>query len=143
MQQMWRYIGTFLFLTVCSVQDIGRKKISVTVPVLFAVLGIALDLWQQAYCAEYLPGIVLAGSTFLFAKVTQEQIGMGDGLVLLVLSLFLTGKELIAVFLTALIAAAVVSGVLLALRRAGRRSRLAFVPFLTAAFLLQWMLWRR
>ena len=143
MQQMWRYIGTFLFLTVCSVQDIRRKKISVTVPVLFAVLGIALDLWQQAYCAEYLPGIVLAGSTFLFAKVTQEQIGMGDGLVLLVLSLFLTGKELIPVFFTALSAAAMVSGVLLVMKRAGRRSRLAFVPFMTTALLLEWLLCER
>lgn len=143
MQQMCRFIGAFLFLTVCSVQDLKRKRISVANPLLFAVLGIILDLWQQACWADYLPGILLGGSTILFAKLTQEQIGMGDGLVLLVLSLFLTGKELISVFLTALLAAAAVSGALLVLKRAGRRSRLAFVPFLTVAFLLQWLLGER
>ncbi len=142
MQQMCRFIGAFLFLTVCSVQDLKRKRISVANPLLFAVLGIILDLWQQACWADYLPGVFLAGCIFAFAKLSQEQIGMGDGLVLLVLSLFLTGRELIAVFLTALFATAVVSGVLLVLKRAGRRSRLAFVPFMTAGLLLQWLLWR-
>ena len=60
-----------------------------------------------------------------------------------VLSLFLTGKELIPVFFTALSVAAVVSGVLLAMKRADRRSRLAFVPFMTTALLLEWLLCER
>lgn len=140
MQQMCRYIGVFIFLTICGVQDIKRKKISVTVVILFMILGIGMDIWQQVYWIEYLPGVFLAGSMLLFAKLSREQIGMGDGLVLLVLSLFLTGKELISVFLMALFAAASVSGVLIARKRVRRSSRMAFVPFMTAAFLLQRLL---
>lgn len=143
MQPMCRFIGALLFLTICSVQDIKRKKISVTYIILFAILGIGLDLWQQAYWIDYLSGMILSGIMILFAGLSQEQIGMGDGLVLLVLSLFLTGKELIPVFFTALSAAAMVSGVLLVMKRAGRRSRLAFVPFMTTALLLEWLLCER
>lgn len=137
MQQVCRYIGVFIFLIICCVQDIKRKKISVAVIVFFVVLGIGLDLWQQPYWIDYLPGVFLAGSMLLFAKLSREQIGYGDGLVLLTLSLFLSGKELMQIFFTALFAAAGVSGVLLVLKRAGRKSRLAFVPFLTAAVFLQ------
>lgn len=140
MQQMFRQIAMFIFLAVCSAQDMKRKKISVRVVIFFLVLGIGVDLWQQVCWQDYLTGVFLAVALLLLSRISQEQIGFGDGLVMLALSFFLTGSELIQIFFAALFAAACLSGVLLVLKRVGRRSSLPFLPFLLAAAIFRQMM---
>ena len=137
MQQMFRYGMTAGFLLICTWQDVRSGKSSGKVLALFAATGIAAHLltdgcWQT-FAFGMLPGIVI----LLFGKVSGEQIGYGDGAVILVTGLFLTGRENIGLFLTGLFLAAVFVIGLFFIGKLKRRMSLPFLPFLLAGFIVR------
>lgn len=83
----------------------------------WAELGIAL-----------LPG----AATLALAKITREQIGRGDGWELILMGNWMGLRNCLLALGIALLGIFLVSAVLLLLGRAGRSTRIAFVPFLWA-----------
>lgn len=73
----------------------------------------------------------------IFGKLTGEQIGYGDGLIVIVTGLFLSGRENVSLFLIGLFLCAVSTTVLFFTGKITRRTTLPFVPFLAVAFLIQ------
>lgn len=137
MQQVFRYGMTAVFLLICTWQDVRSGKISGKILVLFAATGMAVHLltgggWRT-FVMGTLPGIVI----LLFGKVSGEQIGYGDGAVILVTGLFLTGKENIGLFLTGLFLSAAFVIVLFFTGKLKKQMSLPFLPFLLAGFILR------
>lgn len=79
----------------------------------------------------FLPGI----GAVLLAYVTHEQIGYGDGLILLCLGGCLRLKQTIIVMMVALAGVCIVSVILLICKKACRSSRIPFIPFLALGYL--------
>lgn len=106
------------------------------------VIGICSAFGGQLAWWELVTGLLPGAFFLVLAAVTREQIGYGDGLVLLMLGLILGLKRAIAVSLLALLGTFAVSVMMLLLRKAGKKTRLPFVPFLCAGFLavlgLEW-----
>lgn len=79
-----------------------------------------------------LPGIFLLAVGW----ATHQEVGYGDGVVLLIIGIYLGFSAGISIFLTALLFIAPVSLFYIACRKAGRKKKLPFIPFLLAGYLL-------
>ncbi|MCM1026935.1 MAG: hypothetical protein NC432_10900 [Roseburia sp.] len=136
---MWKQIGLATWLTTLSVCD-GRKK---SVPLWLLGLGGAIAvaaLIEQGVKGGLQPGptihAVLPGATLLFLAAGTGKAGYADGLVLVVLGIAEGYQSSLIICMSSLALAALVSGILLLTKRAGRNTRIPFVPFLEAGWLI-------
>lgn len=143
---MWKMIkgaGIFLFLILCSLQDIREKKLSVKGLVLsgalFLVLSLAFDgMPYEKRIYALFPGM----AAFVLAFLTKEQIGYGDAASLIVLGNAVSADILIGAIAGGLLLMSAYSIVLLAGKRADRKTTLPFMPFLTAGMVWRIAMWR-
>lgn len=120
MFQMW----VLIHLTVLAVEDYLEGLLFLPVIAELGIVG-AVRCVLSGTGPELLPGLL----TLAFGKLSKEQIGYGDGWLLLALGFWLESQRLYqTVFL----------GILLCCVGAflSRKKELPFVPFLTAAYLL-------
>lgn len=123
-------------LLLCSIQDAFQKKICIWMVTMGGVLtGICLLLYKTVSLQDSLGGILVGVGVVLISKATGGKIGMGDGLLLCITGMGLGLWGNIELFAYALLAAALVSIVLLAFRLADRKKSIPFVPFLLLSYL--------
>ena len=134
---MWEQTGclcTAVLLACHSVTDIRRQcipRVSLAVGVLIScgwAMGKSL-LGMQSWVGlgvGILPGFI----TLLLARVTREQVGRGDGWELIIMGNSMGLASCLLALGTALLGIFLLSVVLLVLGKAGRSTRIAFVPFL-------------
>lgn len=137
MQQVFRYGLTGIFLLIGTWQDMRTRKIGMQWIILFGTAGMIMNIvfhspWH-IWFSGIMPGIVI----LIFGKLTGEQIGYGDGLIVIVTGLFLSGRENVSLFLIGLFLCAVSTTALFFTGKITRRTTLPFVPFLAVAFLIQ------
>ena len=137
MQQMLRYGLTVVFLLIGTWQDIKTRKIEVGWLFFFGTIGILINIIFHAAWQIWITGMIPGLVILLFAKFSGEQIGYGDGLIITVTGLFLTGIENISLFLVGLFLCAICTIVLFFTGKVERKTTLPFVQFLMAAFLIQ------
>ena len=132
-------ILTGCWLLAASTLDIRSRR----VPIWMLALGGCLAVWAAACVrgftwadgAEMLKGCIPGVILLLMAAATGKA-GVADGIVLIFLGICTGGTVCLAVFMLSLLFISLFSGILLALRRAGRDTRLPYLPFLFAAWLL-------
>ena len=116
--------------------DYRRKEISLFITASYGVAGlvtqIALGQLGSGIMICLLPGAV----SLLLSYVTKEQIGYGDGLLLLALGCNLTPVMMWEVCFGALALSGLWALYLLGIKHRSRRYEMAFVPFLLAAYIL-------
>ncbi|MCI8463966.1 MAG: hypothetical protein HFG25_13660 [Lachnospiraceae bacterium] len=136
---MWRNILAACWLTILSIWDIRYKKVPVwMLGTGAAAAGAALlyEIAEAAFdpisiCIAMLPGAVL-----MTAALYTDHAGWGDGIVMLILGASLKREESLLAFCAGLGLAALFSLSLLVLRRADRKTRLPFLPFLALGMLI-------
>ena len=126
-----RWAVVFVMLGINSIRDLRTKTIFIRLTVLSAVTGIVLCLFDPAYPLTACLAGVLSGLVVCFlAFVTKENIGYGDGLVMIAVGA-LTGENYgLAIAMTAVVLSGVAAFFLLLSRRAKKQDQIAFVPFL-------------
>lgn len=138
---MWEIVrktGVFLFLVLCSVQDIRERKISVKMLVLSGVLFLALSfLLDEIPWEKRMENILPGAAAFVLAFLTQEQIGYGDAACLAVLGGLVSADILWRAILSGLFLLSLSSLILLVCKMAGKETALPFIPFLTAGMIWQ------
>lgn len=82
----------------------------------------------------FLPGTI----ALMLSYITKEQIGYGDGLILISMGGCMGIEQILVVVGIALGASFVVSVALVILRRVERTQKLPFVPFLFAGWIMAW-----
>ena len=103
--------------------------------IIFNLVNIVIGTFSlEKRMLALVPGILF----LVFAKVTQEKIGLGDGIVLLVLGNFLNVDELWNILQGALILLMIFSILLLCAKKASKNCQIPFLPFL---WLSQTILW--
>jgi len=128
---------TGIFLSVVTWQDIKRRSISGKVFLVFGLAGILVNLYTRRPAFMWITGLLTGAVVLLFGRLSEEEIGYGDGLTLLVTGLFLDWKETMGLFLVALFLCGVFGMVLLGFGRVKRRAKLPFLPFLAAGFWIE------
>lgn len=132
-----REVFPAILLMYSSWTDIRRREISGRALMIFGVVGllftyIGIQLEGFLFCTGILLGLFL----MVLSVLTQGELGMGDGLLVLVIGLFLGGEKTLAVLLTGMLLAALFSMTMLVARGFMRRHPFPFVPFLLGGFAL-------
>ena len=135
---MWMKVLLGLFLMILSILDIKEKRISVFFLVCGSVLtGILLWFqirqgsvgWLEIFLG-ILPGLFLLAMAWL-----SKGAGYADGIVLIWLGGLYGYKNGLLFLGSSLFLLALLSIVLLMLRKVKRNSQIPYIPFLTASFL--------
>ena len=131
---MFRVLS-IIILIVAAVMDIRAKKISISIPLTQMTLSVLyfLYLWSKGMddpkglMLSLLPGAALLVTSY----VTKQGIGLGDGLMVLSLGPLFGMVDIMLVSLIAFTLSALVGGILLISKKAGGKTSMAFMPFLT------------
>lgn len=137
-------IVVLVILTGLSVSDIRNKKVSRRVLTLWGILTVIwkiVDFYQIRVFLEKmeqtnvddLAGIGVGVLFLLVSKVTEEAIGYGDSVAIMILGGYLGFWKVVGVLAAAIFTSGVCS-VILALR--GRVKTMPFFPFLTLGYIL-------
>ncbi|MBE5966577.1 MAG: hypothetical protein E7255_06380 [Lachnospiraceae bacterium] len=123
-------------LLICSIQDVRKKKLSLWVILIGAVIiGLCLPFSASLSLWDRLGGVMVGICVIGISLLTGGKIGIGDGLLLCVTGIGLGFWGNMELFAAALAASAVVSIFLLVFRLADRKKSIPFVPFLLFSFL--------
>lgn len=135
---MWRVFFDGIWLSAMSILDVRFRRIPlwlIGLGVPAAVVSLVIGgTGGNVEIAEFLvflmPGVIL-----LLAAVTKKA-GYGDGMVLILLGLIDREDNGMGIFLMSLICMSLFAVVMLVLRKAGRGTRLPYLPFLLIAWFL-------
>lgn len=135
-----KLICLLLFLGWEAWIDSKEKYIAVKEVILFGILGLVFSLYLDKsrillfQLTGMIPGLLAIGT----ARITEEAIGYGDGLLLLVCGCYLGVFVTAGIFFMALLICMPYMMYLLISGRAGKKTEIAFAPFLLVAYVC-WM----
>ena len=142
---MGRIIGflcSIVFLILASIPDIKWKVIPKNLILTGGFLGFLYQLSVSLFGEDHfhilrfmintVDGLLPGFGLLLLAFATKKGIGIGDGLMLMVLGLFEGGALAWKVLLWGLFLQSIFAIILLVLRKAGRNTKIPFIPFLLA-----------
>lgn len=138
--EMWKFIVLSLWLGILAVLDLRWKRVPVW---LLAVGGTILTFVSVNWCVLEVKGItelvwgLVPGALLLLMAMTTKKAGIADGIVLLLLSLSLDYRECICSFVLSFLIMSFVSLLLLVLGKVKRNSKLPYLPFLLAGYMVQ------
>ena len=125
-----------IFLILGTIWDIKRKTVPVKYLVVWGIVStayvsfIGLGLKDVYSLQETLWGILPGGICLFLACVTKEQIGYGDGWIVMFVGMLLGIKKVLFLLFAALIIVTFFSIVLLMSKKAERKTTIPFIPFL-------------
>lgn len=127
-------ILVLLFLGVNAILDFKYKKIPWVLSICFIVIGIESVLTSSPINWWQFLGAIVGIGMILISVCTKQAIGLGDGLVLLVVGIFIgLWKTLMILFLAGILVAVV--GIIMMVQKKGNlKTSLPFIPFLLAAY---------
>lgn len=133
-----KIVFVFVFLLLCAYFDMKEKKIPCYLFFAFGIIGVLfLFISQEKEVLPALQGAIVGIGVLFLAKVTEEGIGYGDGIILLITGMYLGLRQNVLLFLMAIILSSVFALLFWLVKRVDRKTELPFVPFLAAAFLIQ------
>jgi leader peptidase (prepilin peptidase)/N-methyltransferase len=130
------YIILFLWLLLCSIQDIKKKTINIYLILTGFVMLLIGMLWSGEYSFLYYFGGISLGLILLcISFITKDQVGTGDGLIVCITGLCLGFSRNAMLLVISLLGSAIFSIVLLTFKLAGRKKTIPFVPFLLLGYM--------
>lgn len=126
-------IGILIIFVISSIEDIRKKEIllwEILTCALISVAAVFMAFYRGRFDILDVLLSLLPGAAMLFLSyVTREGIGYGDGLIILAAGPALGIYDLLASLVTAAALSGLFSGILLAIKRANRKTQIAFAPF--------------
>ena len=118
--------------------DLKYKEIPLWLAVFGGVAGLVFCVFERRAPGELLlaclPGVI----ALVFSKLTREVMGYGDGIVFLVMGIYVSLERLLAIGMLAFTIAGVVALILLVVFRKKGEYRIPFLPFLALAYGIEW-----
>lgn len=126
---------TLLFLVFNSWTDLKKREISVFLTAVYVGAGLLNSIWLQRDILEVMLTIGIGLIILAFSIVTSGSIGMGDAWIILALGLMLSADIFMKTLCIGMLMAAVYAGILLMICKKGRRTEIAFIPFLLVGYM--------
>lgn len=135
MFKMWIKLAACAFMGICAVTDIRKREIpllvvwtGIAVAILLRAAGWITDSGAADLLMAVLPGIFF----WILSFLTKEQVGYGDGWMLLMIGLFGGYEDCFVILMLGLVLESVTALVLLVFRKVSRNAEMPFAPFLLA-----------
>lgn len=123
-----------VWLGIQMIFDLKKKEIPLGVSLLGGGAGIIFCIMERremiSVLVACLPGVLAMG----FSWISKEKMGYGDGLVLIVVGMYLPIAQLLSIGLQAFMIAGVVALIMLVVFHKKGTYRLPFIPFLGIAY---------
>ena len=128
-------ISMGIWLSICSFQDIRRKEVHIILLLIGIVMGLfgsvaGVDITLQ----NRILGVTLGGFLLGLNIITKGQIGVADGLIVCIIGIALGFYTTSGMLLSALFLSALVSLVLIVLKKVKRKTTIPFIPFLLVGY---------
>lgn len=122
-----------LLLFICMITDLKEGKINVILCLVGGMLGITLDILEiiggkeaMDYVVSIIPGIMF----ILMSRVTAGAVGLGDGIVLITVGLFIDVGHIICLLTVALLLSALIALIIMVFFHRNGKTEIPFIPFL-------------
>lgn len=138
MYEMLEIIGKIIFLLglfYFAWRDYKSKQIQTGILSIFGMSGIFLQGAMGASWTNLL-GMLVGGILLVIAVISRESIGLGDGMLFLATGTFLSFSENMALLIDSLLLVGIYAITCLVLKKKGKKDRVAFAPFVLAAYVL-------
>lgn len=137
---MWEIILTVLWLGVLAGIDFRCMRVPVWLLIASGIFVTSMSLWKiwQGRIVDaglfwsMLPGVVM-----LLVAIISQKAGVADGVVLLLMGISTDFRTCALSFVISLFVIGAVSLVLLVLKRAGKNTKLPYLPFLWLGYVTQ------
>ena len=129
------HICLIIILGVICVFDIIRKKIPVYMLIVLAAAGIISNFTVGEFDIEkriiaMLPGIIL----LIVSMITKQQIGYGDGLIILIMGLYIDIDDILSIVLSSFLLSSIAAIILMTVFKKKKNFEMAFSPFLLIGY---------
>lgn len=129
------HICLIIILGVICVFDIKRKKIPVYMLIVLAAAGIISNFTVGEFDIEkriiaMLPGMIL----LIVSMVTKQQIGYGDGLIILIMGLYIDIDDILSIVLSSFLLSSIAAIILMTVFKKKKNFEMAFSPFLLIGY---------
>ena len=137
---MWKIILTALWLGILAFMDIRKRLVPIwllAVSVIFVTCMSVYEIWQGSMNGAEIMWGILPGFMLLLIAVFSKKAGWADGVVLLLLGIMTGFQECAFSFTLSMLAISVISLALLMMKRVGKNTKMPYLPFLWAGYLVQ------
>lgn len=129
------HICLIIILGVICVFDIKRKKIPVYMLIVLAAAGIISNFTVGEFDIEkriiaMLPGMIL----LIVSMITKQQIGYGDGLIILIMGLYIDIDDILSIVLSSFLLSSIAAIILMTVFKKKKNFEMAFSPFLLIGY---------
>ncbi|MCR5145609.1 MAG: prepilin peptidase [Lachnospiraceae bacterium] len=136
-----QWIMVMILLGICTIEDLITKKIHLIWPVICFIGGIIFQItYIKMNIVDVLGGIFVGLVLVIISILSHQNIGLGDGLLLMACGIYLGFEKNLILFWMATMMAGLLGIVLRFIFKKGKKYKMAFVPILSAASLILFML---
>ena len=126
-----------IMLATETFSDIKTHSVSGIRIIAYGILGIVLNLVLYYQSVWSIIGGVAVGAVILgYAAVTKGAIGIGDGLIFLCLGIYLGLSDNLRLLFFSLLAAAVIGGIYVLVRKRSIKTQIPFMPYVLGAYMI-------
>ncbi|MCR5721476.1 MAG: prepilin peptidase [Lachnospiraceae bacterium] len=130
--ELWQWLLTAAVIIPCAIRDIRTKRINgyiCLMGVLVALFIREMIIGEESgtILIDLIPGAVM----YLIAFFSKERIGKGDALSLMFIGAVAGSSTVLMSLFVSLTIAAILSAILLALKKVKKDTKLPFIPFLS------------
>ena len=136
-----RFVLVFIVLVIEAVKDFRKKELDIPVlGILVVAAMVMIFLGKDISVLNAIIGLAEGLLLILVSVMTKGQIGMGDGILLAACGLMLGGKDNMVMFFFACLSSAIVSVLIMIIKKADKKTTIPFVPFMIPGFLIMVLL---
>ena len=136
-----RFVFVLIVLIIEAVTDFKKKEVNIIFPILLAAAAVVMLFFSKDISLiNAIIGIAEGLLLILISVLTKGQIGLGDGILLAACGLMLGGRDNLIMFFFACLSSAVVSALIMIIKKADKKTKIPFVPFMIPGFLIMVLL---
>ena len=136
-----RFVLVFIVLVIEAVKDFRKKEVNIPVlGILVAAAMVMFFLGKDISVSNAIIGLAEGLLLILVSIMTKGQIGIGDGILLAACGLMLGGKDNMVMFFFACLSSAIASVLIMIIKKADKKTKIPFVPFMIPGFLIMVLL---
>ena len=136
-----RFVLVFIVLVIEAVKDFRKKEVNIPVlGILVVAAMVMIFLGKDISVSNAIIGLAEGLLLILVSVMTKGQIGIGDGILLAACGLMLGGKDNMVMFFFACLSSAIVSVLIMIIKKADKKTTIPFVPFMIPGFLIMVLL---
>ena len=137
---MWKFVILSFWLGILAMFDLRWKRVPIWLLAVGGIIMTAMSFYQYKCEIKGIAELIwgwIPGALLLLMAVVTKKAGIADGIVLLLLSMSLDYRECIVSFVFSFLFMSFVSLLLLVLGKVKGNSKLPYIPFLLAGYMVQ------